>query len=131
MLGNWRKDVVRKLGKPTKEEFKDFPNQHVKSVQDRFWVLSYDDIVVQIHEAPHFKRSFLLKLKMAGRFQEIIPWMVPGITRSEIIKKLGKPNKQGEDFLDYRCLYDAGDYKLVIKFRDSVMVQANWDYFID
>ncbi|MCG8337547.1 MAG: hypothetical protein MJE63_23845 [Proteobacteria bacterium] len=121
-------DLELKFGKASKATFKPFKNFHTK-LEDKVWELVWPGAKIAVYEIVAEKRFLFLFAEIDKN--SFLPSPIIGLTKSDIVKRLGEPDIKERDGYYYLDKYMTGNDSLDIFFDQGKVKLIKCKSFID
>jgi hypothetical protein len=118
-------DVIEKLGKPKWVTMKKVDNKHDPSAEDIIRTLKYPGLVIDLYQAPKYKKEFITRLTLTKRPKQFKLPVTLGASRDFALSRLGEPSQDQGDAITY--LGDSTEP--TIQFKDSRVSRIEWITF--
>jgi len=131
-VGNSRSSVAARIGKPLSMSFEFITNPNKPLHDDRIHTLTYDGLVIRIHQAALDNKEKLLSVRMTKNRKGLFPELI-GKSEGYIISTYGQPTtiREGKIEYDTRDDDESGLGVIELEFKHSSVDAVELTYYLD
>jgi hypothetical protein len=128
-IGQSRKLIKSKLGPWVSLETKAIASEYVNGL-DKAYTIKYDGLILGIYEVAKSKKEMLIFVKMTKNYPQILPELI-GLKKEMVESSVKQKMHLNGGVYRYSAHDDIGENSIICKFKNDVLIEIEWSYYVD